>query len=83
MAFGINSEAKTLVMQHYNAVKLIDFIYTDYEKEEMIENAKIAAIISCNLVRDQFLLASTIGYWNNIIKEIKLLSFKDFKNDGE
>ena len=67
----IEQQAKELIDNH---MKVIDLgIHT---KDALLILSKRLAIISANLVREQFLLAPQIEYWNRIIQAIK-----DYKYD--
>jgi len=67
----IEKQAKELIESHLKAITNMESLEELYPLIDLIEIAQDAAIISANLVREQFLLAPQIEYWNKIIQAIK------------
>jgi len=64
-------KAYSIFKMHHDALRNIDYVYSKEEYEELRIMAISSAIVSCNLIREEYLLAPQIVYWNNIIIELK------------
>ena len=76
--FGVKPQAKILIDDHLQVLFNMESLEELYPLEDMYELARESSIISCKLVREQYLLAASHGFWDAIIKEIQSLTIKEF-----